>query len=113
MDVAGITSPNAAPWARPYSSQREMSVTYMRVRTTSASPTPRPSRACATFAIACVVCAPASPGCTNTPSATDVQPETNTKSPAATARLYPTTGSHGVLVDTFRVTLRPPAPLLG
>ena len=31
MEAAGIVSPNAAPCARPYSSQREMSVTNIRV----------------------------------------------------------------------------------
>ena len=50
-------SPNASPCARPYSSQREMSVTKIRVRTTSARPAPRRSRAAATLAIAWVVCA--------------------------------------------------------
>jgi hypothetical protein len=38
-----------------------------------------------------------------------VQPETNTKSPAATARLYPTTGSHGVPVEILRVTRHQPS----
>ena len=78
MEVAGSTSPNAAPCARPYSCQREMSVTNIRVRTTSARPAPRRSRASATLAIAWVVCAAASPSCTTSPPATEVQPATNT-----------------------------------
>ena len=41
--AAGRTSRKNSPWARPASSQREMSVTYMRVRTTSASEAPEAS----------------------------------------------------------------------
>ena len=35
MAVAGGEAPNASAWALPYSSHREMSVTYIRVLTTS------------------------------------------------------------------------------
>ena len=87
MLVAGRTSPNAARWASPISGQREMSVTNIRVRTTSGRPAPSRSSAAPMFAIAWVVCSLASPSCTTSPCRTDVLPVTKMKSPAATALL--------------------------
>jgi hypothetical protein len=49
--------PNASPCARPYSSQRAMSVTKILVRTTSSSDESSSPSAQATLRIACVVCA--------------------------------------------------------
>ncbi len=56
IEVAGRISPKASACARPTSSHREMSVTKMRVRTTSSSEESSCSRAQATFLNACAVC---------------------------------------------------------
>ncbi len=45
MEVAGRIGAKYSPWTRPTSSQRLMSVTNMRVRTTSSSRAPTCSRA--------------------------------------------------------------------
>src|SRR3954447_6876500 len=87
IEVAGRMSPKTSPWARPISSQREMSVTNIRVRTTSARGKPARSRDSRIVASACRVCAPASPGCTTAPSTTDVVPLTHAVSPRTTTRL--------------------------
>ena len=87
MLVAGGASSNASRWASPTSSQREMSVTYSRVCTTSARLAPSCSRAALTFSSACSVCLATSPSWTILPSEIDVHPLTKMKSPAATARL--------------------------
>ena len=50
IDVTGGSSPKASPCARATSSQREMSVTYIRVRTTSAGPAPTRASAATMFA---------------------------------------------------------------
>ena len=49
MLVAGRIAPNTSPCARANSSQREMSVTYIRVRTTSASEAPARCSAASMF----------------------------------------------------------------
>src|SRR5581483_7323407 len=103
MDVAGMVAPKALPCPAPYSRQRDMSVTNILVRTTSGRPAPSCSSAAATLAMHWLACASASPSCTSSPSTMDVHPDTNTKSPAATARLYPTTASHGAPLDTFLI----------
>src|SRR5262249_17846178 len=46
---AGRTSRKTSPWARPTSSQREMSVTNMRVRMTFSNPPPARRSACPIF----------------------------------------------------------------
>ena len=53
MLVAGRMAPNTSPCARAYSSQREMSVTYIRVRTTSASEAPARCSAVSMFLRVC------------------------------------------------------------
>ena len=49
MVVAGMTSRRNSPWARPSSSQSEMSVTNIRVRTTCSRPAPRRFSAASMF----------------------------------------------------------------
>ena len=49
MVAAGRMSRKIWPWARPTASQREMSVTYMRVRTTSRKLAPASWSACSMF----------------------------------------------------------------
>jgi hypothetical protein len=85
--VAGRISPKTSPCARPISSQRPMSVTNIRVRTTSAIENPARSRACSMMARACRVCAAASPACATRPSTSDVVPLTQAASPRTTTRL--------------------------
>ena len=85
--VAGRMSPKTSPCARPISSQREMSVTNIRVRTTSASVNPARSRACSIDRQACRVWAAASPGCATAPSTIAVVPLTQAASPRTTTRL--------------------------
>src|SRR3712207_6117666 len=87
MAVAGRILPKASPCTRPTSSHRLMSVTYIRVRTTSARVKPARSRAVAIAAMAWRVCAATSPGCATVPSTTDVQPLTQALSPRTTTRL--------------------------
>ncbi len=67
--VTGRMSPNTSPWARPTPSQCPVSVTNMRVRTTSASPAPTRASAASTFSSAWRVCWYGSPGPATTPSA--------------------------------------------
>ena len=52
----GRTCPNTSACARPYSSKRAMSVTNMRVRTTSSTDAPACASAAAMFASACRAC---------------------------------------------------------
>src|SRR5713101_7900451 len=74
----------------------------MRVRTTSFSVAPASTSARSTLRSACTVCAYASPPPTILPDASvAVVPATCTTFPTRTAREYPTTGSHGVPLDTF------------
>ena len=77
---------NTAAVARPASSHRSMSVTMMRVRTTSGRSASSSRSAWPMVAMACLVCAYMSPSCTTSPSTVEVQPLTQIRSPAATAR---------------------------
>ena len=56
MAVAGRMSLKTSPWARPYSSQRAMSVTKSRVRTTSLSVAPPLASAFSMFLSVWIVC---------------------------------------------------------
>ena len=87
MDVAGRMKPKTSPCARPTSSHRLMSVTNMRVRTTSCNPAPASSRADAILRSTSRACAPmSSPPTAPPPSAAAVVPATNTHCPTRTAR---------------------------
>src|SRR6478672_8633043 len=86
MVAAGRTPPSRVPWARPTASQSARSVTYIRVRTTSASVPPSRVSAARAASRATSAWAPASPGWVTAPSTTAVQPETCTWSPTRTAR---------------------------
>src|SRR5258707_13174178 len=90
MLVAGRMVPQNSPWTRPTSSQREMSVTNMRVRTTSFSDAPARSSARSTLRRVCTAWARMSPAPTTRPlSSVAVVPETLTTLPTRTAREYP------------------------
>ena len=78
MVAAGAMSAKASRCASPYSAQREMSVTSIRVLTTSARLAPSPVRAAPTLAMAWAVWACASPSWTSSVPRTEVQPETKT-----------------------------------
>jgi hypothetical protein len=93
IDVAGRTLPNTSPCARPTSSQRLMSVTNMRVRTTCSGPAPTCCKAATTRRSASRACAPtSSPPTAPPPSAAAVVPATDTHWPARTARGVPDHG---------------------
>lgn len=80
-------SPNTSACTRPTSCQRLMSVTKMRVRTTSCTPDPACSRAVAMRRSASRVCAAMSlPPTAPPPSAAAVVPATDTHGPTRTAR---------------------------
>ncbi len=66
--LAGRMSRNTSPWARPTRSQSAMSVTYIRVRTTSSSDAPACASARPTLRNACTAWAYASPTPTIVPS---------------------------------------------
>ena len=87
IDVAGRMAAKISPCTRPMASHCVMSVTYIRVRTTSAKPAPTCSRARAMLSRQRRTCAAASPA-TNAPSGpVDVVPDTSATGPTRTARL--------------------------
>lgn len=95
IEVAGRTLPKTSPCARPTSSQRLMSVTNIRVRTTCSGPAPTSRKASTTRRSASRACAPtSSPPTAPPPTAAAVVPATDTQEPTRTAREYPTTDSH-------------------
>src|SRR6185503_6786863 len=92
--AAGRMSRNTCPCARPTASQREMSVTYIRVRTTSRKLAPASWSAFSMLRKHWTACAYGSPLPTIAPSSpVAVVPETLTYPPIRTAREYPTIGS--------------------
>src|SRR6185503_17931926 len=87
MDVAGRIPPKNSPWARPTCSHWEMSVTYIRVRTTCSSRAPARASARSMLRSVCTACAYASPAPTTRPaSSVAVVPETWTTRSTRTAR---------------------------
>src|SRR4029077_3053768 len=110
--LAGRMSRNTSPCARPTRSQSAMSVTYMRVRTTSASEAPACASARSMFLSAWTACTCASPMPTIRPSGpVAVVPDTWMVDPTRTPRECPTIGSHGAPLDTFcrPITCQSPA----
>ena len=86
--AAGRISPKTAPWTARISSQRVMSVTNIRVRTTSARAKPASARAASMISRTARVWAPASPGWREMPSGpASVVPATQHESPTTIARL--------------------------
>src|SRR3974390_3765881 len=102
MVDAGRILPNTSPWARPASSHLEMSVTYVRVRTTSRRLAPAPARARSMFFSVCTACAYTLSAPTILPSSpVATVPATVTNGPTFTAREKPTLGSYGELPLIF------------
>ena len=86
--AAGWIAPKTSPWTAMTSGQREMSVTNMRVRTTSSSVKPASPSAVAMMASVALAWAAMSPGCADRPSGpASVVPATQQPSPTTTARL--------------------------
>jgi hypothetical protein len=88
MVAAGRMAPNSSPWTASTSAERDMSVTYIRVRTTSPSVKPASERAFSTMANAARAWPPGSAAWSERPSGpASVVPETQQLSPTTTARL--------------------------
>ena len=86
--AAGRTSRNTSPWTARTSADRLMSVTSIRVRTTSESPKPASARAPSMMASAARAWPEMSPGCSDRPSApASVVPATQHELPTTIARL--------------------------
>ena len=88
IDAAGRIAANRSPCAARTAGIEAGSVTYIRVRTTSARANPPSARARSMMSSAARACAPASPGWRDRPSGpASVVPDTQQPSPTTTARL--------------------------
>jgi len=94
--AAGLIDPKISPWTARTAAEAPMSVTNMRLRTTSPSVKPASASAILMIANAARAWAPASPGWSEAPAGpASVVPATQHESPTTTARLYPAGPSNG------------------